>query len=129
MLNQLLYDFHALKTMSVEDKEAPTKLFSSISKMCWLDGGHNGGKLTWPTDKSILKSFADESSINVDVRVTPYQVKDVMRPWIGKEEKVFSSTFRQLAASRLARSIHFVEDEPSLVNHFRVIDTLCDDIL
>ena len=45
-----------------------------IINIIWLDGGHNGGKDIWPTDRQLLQSFM-ERNIRIHVRVTPYQVE------------------------------------------------------
>jgi len=96
-----------------------------ISRMYWLDGGHNGGRETWITDKSLLSALAT-SGIQVRVRVTPYQVRDMRRPWIKKEEKVFSQTLAKLGAN-IQRKLYFEEEEVCIENHFRILTTLNDD--
>jgi len=64
-------------------------------------------------------------SVVVDVRVTPRQVLDPQRPWIGREEGVFCATLRQLGAS-LERTLYFEKEKANLRNHFRVLDTLAE---
>jgi Uncharacterised protein family UPF0565 len=62
--------------------------------------------------------------MKVDVRVTPYQICDDRRPWIGKEEKKFSSVLsREMAKDRFRRRVFFEEDEPCLESHFKVLET------
>ena len=95
-----------------------------ISSMIWLDGGHNGGKDIWITDKRLLKSLVDKN-IKIDVRVTPYQVKNSNRPWIAKEEKLFTSTLHKLGAD-INRKLYFEDEPASIDNHFNVIKTLHD---
>ena len=92
--------------------------------MIWLDGGHNGGKDIWITDKRLLKSLVDKN-IKIDVRVTPYQVKNSNRPWIAKEEKLFTSTLHKLGAD-INRKLYFEDEPASIDNHFNVIKTLQD---
>ena len=96
-----------------------------IEKMVWLDGGHNGGKDIWPTDKKLLEVLV-EKKISVDVRVSPYQVKNPLRPWLGREEKLFTGTLKRLGAD-ITRKLYFEEEEPSIETHFRVIETLAID--
>ena len=57
-----------------------------------------------------------------------HQVKNANRPWIGREEKVFTSTLRQLGVE-IKRTLYFGEELPSIENHFAVINTLTTDIL
>ena len=58
--------------------------------------------------------------ISVDIHVTPYQVKDAHRPWIGKEEKQFHTTLKKLGVP-LSRKTYFEEESPSLENHFALL--------
>ena len=58
--------------------------------------------------------------IAVDIHVTPYQVKDSGRPWIGKEEKQFYSTLKK-AGVVLSRKLHFEEETASIENHFLLL--------
>lgn len=53
--------------------------------------------------------------------MSPYQIKDSKRPWIGAEEKMFSSKLQELNAN-IVRDFHFKNEKPSIINHFRVID-------
>ena len=53
-------------------------------------------------------------------------MKNANRPWIGKEEKVFTSTLRQLGVV-IRRQLYFDNEQPSIENHFRVIETLLKD--
>lgn len=46
-----------------------------IGSMYWLDGGHAGGRDTWITSPSILKSLAARQHISIHIYVTPYQVR------------------------------------------------------
>ena len=60
------------------------------------------------------------SDIMVEIHVTPYQVNDLGRPWIGKEEKQFQSILKKLGVT-LHRRKHFEDDPPSLENHFLLL--------
>ena len=55
-------------------------------------------------------------------------MKNVNRPWIGREEKLFTSTLRQMGAG-IRRTLYFAEEQPSIENHFAVINTLITDLL
>ena len=89
------------------DSKRPGQL--NLATMVWLDGGHNGGRDIWLTDARLLRALV-EAGTKVVVRVTPYQVKNSNRPWVGREEKVFTSSLAPFlsqgaAASFLSHSI------------------------
>eukprot|EP00093_Oithona_nana_P013912 13912.XXX_398943_397867_1 [CDS] Oithona nana genome sequencing. len=128
VLNQLLLDWHQLQKMETEHEHL-LQFYKSIHTWIWLDGGHNGGQDTWMTSEGPLNTFVNNSEWNIQIKVTPRQVNDPMRPWIGKEEKKFRSVLKRLLedrneSSRLKRTLVFADEEPSILNHFRVIDTL-----
>lgn len=58
--------------------------------------------------------------IEVYVHVTPYQVRDKRRPWIGKQEELFTNTLKNFGA-KIYRKLHFENDPPSLQKHFEVL--------
>ena len=127
VLNQLLLDWDQLQTNAAEHCQE-RDLFGGISTWCWLDGGHNGGHDTWITSQA-LKSFVTNTHWNIVIKVTPRQVQCSQRPWIGREEKKFRSILRrsleaQNESWRLERTLHFEDEEPDIVTHFRIIDTL-----
>ena len=118
VLNQLLHEFHSSPLLRCGD------FAGSISKMVWLDGGHNGGKETWVTNADILDTFCS-MGIGVDVRVTPYQISDSRRPWIKSEEKRFSGILkRSLSCENFQRRLFFADQEACIDNHFNVLATL-----
>ena len=108
-------------------REIQTDQALKIGKMVWLDGGHNGGKDIWPTDKKLLEIIVD-MKISVDVRVSPYQVKNPNRPWIKREEKIFTGTLQRMGAD-ITRKLYFEEEESCIENHFRVIETLTTNLI
>jgi hypothetical protein len=56
--------------------------------------------------------------------VTPYQISDDRRPWIGKEEKRFSSFLaREMEKEKFRRKVYFENDDPCLENHFSILGT------
>ena len=62
--------------------------------------------------------------MKVDVRVTPYQIRDDRRPWIGKEEKKFVAVLtREMSKEKFRRKIYFENEEPCLENHFKILET------
>ncbi|XP_021518316.1 mitochondrial protein C2orf69 homolog [Meriones unguiculatus] len=113
VLNQLLFELKEAK----KDKNIDT-FIKSIRTMYWLDGGHSGGSNTWITYPEVLKEFA-QTGITVHTHVTPYQVHDPMRSWIGKEHKKFVQILRDLGM-QVTSQIHFATETPSIENHFRV---------
>ena len=62
VLNQVLRELSTLSDHNL-----------TLTSMVWLDGGHNGGRDIWPTDRRLLQRLA-EAGIKVEVRVSPYQV-------------------------------------------------------
>uniref|UniRef100_A0A8C3THT3 Chromosome 2 open reading frame 69 n=1 Tax=Chelydra serpentina TaxID=8475 RepID=A0A8C3THT3_CHESE len=113
VLNQLLYELKEAK------KDKNTDAFiKNIRAFYWLDGGHSGGSNTWVTDPEVLKEFA-ETGIAVHAHVTPYQVFDTMRSWIGKEHKKFVQILEEFGV-QVNKLLHFADEVPSLDNHFRV---------
>ncbi len=97
----------------------------SLHTFIWLDGGHNGGKDIYLTDKLILDKFS-KFKINVSVRVTPYQIGNQLRPWIRKEEKLFRSILHNLN-TRVERKCFFNDLEPSIESHFQILNTFLTD--
>lgn len=60
------------------------------------------------------------TGIRIHVHVTPYQVNDDRRPWIRKEEKLFSEQLKRFGAD-VVRTLHFENQIPSLETHFELI--------
>ncbi|CAL8071932.1 unnamed protein product [Orchesella dallaii] len=118
VLNQLLYEFHYLKTLTPDDLSMDDFL-SCIKDMYWLDGGHNGGKNTWITSRSLLETLT-RLEVRIHVHLTPYQLLDDRRPWIRKEEKLFSELLKKFNAP-IIRRIHFENEPASLLQHLRII--------
>ncbi|MEQ2189579.1 hypothetical protein GOODEAATRI_026685 [Goodea atripinnis] len=114
VLNQMVYELpgaHADRQMSAFVKR--------ISDMFWLDGGHPGGSVTWVTDKEVLKELA-ASGVSIHAHVTPYEVRDPMRAWVGREYGHFIQTLEEFGACP-SKKLHFEEEPPSIENHFRII--------
>ncbi|XP_026330454.1 UPF0565 protein C2orf69 homolog [Hyposmocoma kahamanoa] len=119
VLNQLIYEFHYTKTLTPGDTHM-MRFMERIEDMYWLDGGHAGGKNTWITSRSLLETLT-RLNVNIYIHVSPYQVHDEGRPWIGREEKAFTGLLRKLGA-KVNRYLH---DQPgvaqSLPMHFDVL--------
>jgi len=123
VLNQILHELHAAPA-----DPTVVELTARLNALVWLDGGHNGGPgTTWVTDRAVLAHLASIPGLRVRVRVTPYQVLDPRRPWIGKEERAFSRSLAECEALDFERRLYFEDEEPSIENHFGILATLLAD--
>ncbi|CAL1582647.1 unnamed protein product [Knipowitschia caucasica] len=114
VLNQLLYELPGARL------DPPMSGFvRRISDMFWLDGGHPGGSETWVTEREVLRELA-QSGISVHAHVTPYEVCDPMRAWVGREHEAFVKTLEEYGACP-SKKLHFEDEPASIENHFRVI--------
>ncbi|KAG5833560.1 hypothetical protein ANANG_G00277180 [Anguilla anguilla] len=104
VLNQMVYELAGARA---DPQLAP--FLGSVTDMYWLDGGHPGGSETWVTDRRALQELA-AGGMALHAHVTPYEVRDPMRAWVGREHRRFVRTLEELGA-RLTSTLHF-EDEP-----------------
>lgn len=114
VLNQLVYELPGAHS----DPEM-SNFLQCVTDMYWLDGGHPGGSETWVTDKQVLRELAS-SGVSVHAHVTPYEVCDPMRAWVGREHSHFIKTLEEFGACP-SKKLHFKDEPPSIENHFRVI--------
>ncbi|CAB1346758.1 unnamed protein product [Coregonus sp. 'balchen'] len=114
VLNQMVYE---LARARADPELGP--FVERLSDMYWLDGGHPGGSETWVTDKRALGELA-ASGVAVHAHVTPYEVRDPMRAWVGREHGCFVKKLEDLGA-RLSQKLHFEDEPASIENHFRII--------
>ena len=91
-----------------------------IKAFYWLDAGHSGTHDTWVTSDELLKTLSSLGA-EIHIHVTPQQVCDPHRPWLGEEQRLFVSKLQQLGAN-VRETIHFEHDERSLEKHFRVLE-------
>ncbi|CAG2190637.1 unnamed protein product [Mytilus edulis] len=113
-LNQILFEV-ATKPLSPETSD----FVSKIKSVYWLDAGHNGREDTWITSEFVLQKIAS-TMIELFVHITPYQIKDINRPWIGKEQRKFIQKLKAFKANVTETRHHF--DEPgSLDLHFSIL--------
>lgn len=119
VLNQILLDWKRCQS-------AAKKFCDTFETLCWMDAGHNAkDQPVWINDSDILKWIAAETKCKVDIRLSPYQIKDQRRPWIGKQEEIFSSILLEnMPEYRIKRRLFFQNETPSLLNHFCLLDTL-----
>ncbi|KAL6485117.1 hypothetical protein MHYP_G00071620 [Metynnis hypsauchen] len=114
VLNQIVYELAGARV------DPELRLFlESISDMYWLDGGHPGGSETWVTDKRALGELA-ACGVSVHAHVTPYEVQDPMRAWVGREHRRFIKTLEEHNTC-ITHKLHFEDEPASIENHFRVI--------
>lgn len=92
---------------------------SHIKAFYWLDSGHSGEDGAWVTDDDTLRSLAS-LRVPVHIDVTPQQVRDPHRKWIGEEEAEFVAKLRQFGAN-VTETLHFEHEEKSLEKHFQVL--------
>ncbi|XP_056145260.1 mitochondrial protein C2orf69 homolog [Lampris incognitus] len=114
VLNQMVYELAGARA---DPQMSP--FVNRISDIYWLDGGHPGGSETWVTDKQVLMELA-ASGVEIHAHVTPYEVRDPMRAWVGREHGHFVKTLEELGAS-LNQKLHFEDEPASIENHFRII--------
>ncbi len=137
VLNQLIL---AMK-LAADGADTLTDFCKTVRRIVFLDGGHNGRRAdVYLADPAVLE-FLVRSGVAVDVRVSPYQVRDEKRPWIGKEERKFSrglksrgcSVTRMLITSHEEKDlfqleengpIYVGEEDKEIDVHFSVIDSL-----
>ncbi|XP_041806549.1 UPF0565 protein C2orf69 homolog [Chelmon rostratus] len=114
VLNQLVYELSGARA----DPQL-SHFVKRVTDMYWLDGGHPGGSETWVTDKQVLKELAS-GGVSIHAHVTPYEVCDPMRAWVGREYGYFIKTLEEFGVCP-SKKLHFEDEPPSIDNHFRVI--------
>lgn len=114
VINQLMFELETFKSSPLVKS-----FLDRLVAIYWLDGGHIGRKDAYITDEEILKSI---TSLNKEltVHVSAYQIKDINRPWIGKEEKKFVSKLKELGAN-IKEYQHFMNEPGSINNHWKVL--------
>ena len=96
-----------------------TVFLRRVKALYWLDAGHSGGHGAWVTDTELLSMLVG-LGVEVFVHVTPQQVSDPHRVWIGEEEREFVDKLRAFGAM-VHETVHFEQEERSLENHFKVL--------
>ncbi|CAL1542856.1 unnamed protein product [Lymnaea stagnalis] len=116
VLNQIVFELHL-----TEDDAGIRDFIKQIEAFYWLDGGHSGGpKNTWVTDDEALKRLASLES-HIFIHVSPYQIKDPMRKWIGQQEFKFYKKLFDFKA-KVHEKEHFESEDGCIENHFRVLE-------
>ena len=118
VLNQIVHELHdILKT----EKTGLLKFISRINSIHWLDAGHCGQSNAWVTDERLLGSLA-ETIPRICVHLTPYQIRDKSRAWIGEEQVRFTKILKSRGAN-IKSQVYFEDQGPSLCNHFKLLET------
>ena len=114
VLNQLIHELDHTK-----DNENLKVFISNISEIYWLDGGHIGGQGAYITEDKKLQDLKN-LGCKIVVHVTPYQINDPMRRWIGEEEEKFVNELKELKAD-ITEYRHFMDEIGHIQNHFKVL--------
>ncbi|RUS80822.1 hypothetical protein EGW08_011403, partial [Elysia chlorotica] len=119
VLNQLVYEIPSACYFDCEVK----KFLLAIKNLYWLDGGHSGGDVQMANQHAeprLVTSLA-ELDCHIHVHVTPYQVHDTLRPWIGRHYRRFCKLLHSTKAN-FSKEVHFEQEPGSLENHFKVLE-------
>ncbi|KAK3108452.1 hypothetical protein FSP39_008211 [Pinctada imbricata] len=114
VLNQLMFDLDP----NTQDEDQ-RKFIKNLKAVYWLDSGHVGDKNAWITDHEVLKKLKD-LNLSLYVHVTPYQIRDSIRKWIGEEEEIFVQKLKDLGAN-ITEKKHFFREKGSIENHFKIL--------
>lgn len=117
VLNQIVHEIHDI---AKSEKTGLQKFVSRISAIHWLDAGHCGQSNAWLTDERLLGSLA-ETIPQIRVHVTPYQVRDKSRDWIGDEQARFTKILKSRGAD-IKSQMYFEDQGPLLCNHFKLLE-------
>ncbi|XP_022307058.1 mitochondrial protein C2orf69 homolog isoform X2 [Crassostrea virginica] len=116
VLNQMMFEmFSSCGTIKNDIKDFAQRLNS----VYWLDSGHVGDRNAWLTDDAILSAMVHKG-LEIHAHVTPYQVRDSQRKWIGKEEKKFVEKLKKLNGN-VFEGRHFFDEPGSIDNHFKTL--------
>ena len=113
VLNQLVFQLKSLGNKGGE------QLLNNISSMSWLDSGVPGNNGAYPTNEDCIQILANKIP-NIEIHITPYQMKDTLRVWISKEKKRFVQLLRKYKAV-LKDRLYFEDEVPSLDTHFALL--------
>ncbi|XP_062595317.1 mitochondrial protein C2orf69 homolog [Saccostrea cucullata] len=116
VLNQIMFEmFSCAKIEDIKVKDIVDRLTS----VYWLDSGHVGERDAWLTDDAVLSAMVHKG-LQIYAHVTPYQVRDSLRKWIGKEEKKFVEKIKKLNGN-ITEGRHFFDEPGSIENHFKIL--------
>ncbi|ETV90011.1 hypothetical protein, variant 3 [Aphanomyces invadans] len=129
VLNQLITELGSLLHLSTSPTQVDTSLaevvaecgsisafFERVESIEWIDGGCNIESMTFPTNESALMLLNSFQHIQLRVLTTPYHMKSPLRPWYNSDLALF-----QRACPHAQVISCFMDDSPSLQNHFDVL--------
>ena len=91
-----------------------------VKEIYWLDSGHNGEDGAWITREKEIKALVSLGA-ELHIHVTPQQVSDPLRMWIGEEHTMFLEELKRLGAT-VYDTFHFKVQPRSLENHFKILN-------
>ncbi|KAF2368695.1 hypothetical protein FHG87_000542 [Trinorchestia longiramus] len=123
VLNQLVTEIYLMSELSEQDKRLYGDFLQKVDEMAWLDGGHQGREGTWITNPNFIKKLVSVlPRLQITIHVTPYQMHDAFRPWIGNECRRFESLCREVGA-RVSSTMHGADHSTCDINtHFLALD-------
>lgn len=116
VLNQMMFEMFSSSEISDIDIQ---NFLRRLTSVYWLDSGHVGDRNAWLTDDTILSGMV-QKGLQIYAHVTPYQVRDSLRKWIGKEEKKFIEKLRKLNGN-VTEGRHFFDEPGSIDRHFELL--------
>ena len=123
VLNQIVHELdnvlHHTSSDAVETLNNRT-LLELVKEIHWLDSGHNGECGAWMTREKDLKALASLGA-ELHIHVTPQQVSDPLRMWIGEEHILFLEELKHLGAI-VYYTYHYKNQPRSLENHFKLLN-------
>lgn len=123
VLNQLVTEVYFMSELPEEEKQLCTSLLQKVTEMAWLDGGHQGREGTWVTNPNFVKKLVQTlPHLCITVHVTPYQMSDPNRPWIGNECRRFVAICQE-ASTNVTYALHGANHKrATLHTHFLALD-------
>ncbi|XP_048755447.2 mitochondrial protein C2orf69 homolog [Ostrea edulis] len=116
VLNQIMFEMFSCA--NIDDTDV-SDFIERLTSVYWLDSGHVGERDAWLTDDALLSAMV-QKGLQIFAHVTPYQVRDSFRKWIGKEEKKFVEKLKKLNGN-ITEGRHFFEEPGSIENHFKIL--------
>ena len=123
VLNQIVHELdHVLHHTSNDAIESfnDRTFLKLVKEIYWLDSGHNGEFGAWMTREKDVKTLAALGA-ELHIHVTPQQVSDPLRIWIGQEHTLFLEELKRQGAT-VYDTFHFKDQPRSLENHFKILN-------
>jgi len=120
VLNQIVHELDPIFNDSSNHGVNEHEFLKLIKAIYWLDSGHNGESGAWMTCEKDIKALVSLGA-ELYIHVSPQQVCDPIRMWIGEEYKLFLDYLRKLGAL-VHDTVHFKDQVRCLENHFRILN-------